>query len=114
LSIGYNGTVSSFKPDEGSSSSWWGSALYLNVDPSSKVGLTLRGEYFDNKKGLLSIGSMPSSIFDLTFSTNFKIGNLTIIPELRLDNSSEEIFEKADGTGTKSTVTGILAATYHF
>ena len=114
FSIGYNGTVSSFKPDEGSSSSWWGSALYLNVDPSSKVGLTLRGEYFDNKKGLLSIGSMPSSIFDLTFSTNFKIGNLTIIPELRLDNSSEEIFEKADGTGTKSTVTGILAATYHF
>ena len=30
------------------------------------------------------------------------------------DNSSEEIFEKSDGSGTKSTVSGILAATYHF
>lgn len=114
FSIGYNGTVSSAKPDGGDSKSWWGSALYLNLDPSSTVGLTLRGEYFDNKKGLLAIGSMPSSIFDLTFSTDIKIGNLTIIPELRLDNSSEEIFTKGDGTGTKSTVTGILAATYHF
>ena len=78
------------------------------------MGFTLRGEYFDNKKGLLAIGDMPSSIFDLTFSTNIKIGNLTIIPEIRLDNSTEEIFEKSDGTGTKSTVSGILAATYHF
>ena len=114
FSIGYNGTVASNKPDSGSSKSWWGSAVYLNLDPTSKLGFTLRGEYFDNKKGLLAIGDMPSSIFDLTFSTNIKIGNLTIIPEIRLDNSSEEIFEKSDGTGTKSTVSGILAATYHF
>jgi hypothetical protein len=114
FSIGYNGTVASNKPDSGSSKSWWGSAVYLNLDPTSTLGFTLRGEYFDNKKGLLAIGDMPSSIFDLTFSTNIKIGNLTIIPEIRLDNSSEEIFEKSDGSGTKSTVSGILAATYHF
>jgi hypothetical protein len=114
FSIGYNGTISSAKPDGGDSKSWWGSALYLNVDPSSTVGLTLRGEYLNNKKGLLAIGSAPSSIFDLTFSTDIKVGNLTIIPELRLDNSSEEIFVKGDGTGTKSTFTGLLAAVYHF
>jgi hypothetical protein len=114
LSISYNGTVQSQKPEDKSAKSWWGSALYFNVDPTNKFGLTLRGEYFDNKKGLLAIGELPSSIFDLTLSTNFKVGNLTIIPELRMDNSSEEIFEKADGSGTRSTVTGILAATYHF
>ena len=46
FSIGYNGTVKSVKPDGGSSDSWWGSALYLNYDPSSVFGLTARGEYF--------------------------------------------------------------------
>ena len=113
FSIGYNGTVQSVKPDGGSSDSWWGSALYFNFDPVSTFGITLRGEYFDNKKEVLS-AAPATSIFDITLSPNFKVGNLTIIPELRLDAGKEEIFEKNNGSGTKSTVTGILAATYHF
>ncbi|MEP6682351.1 MAG: outer membrane beta-barrel protein [Parafilimonas sp.] len=112
--IGYNGTVQSVKPDGGNSDSWWGSALYFNVDPISTFGITLRGEYFDNKKGLLSIGTIPTSIFDVTLSPNFKVGNLTIIPELRLDAGKDEIFFNHDGNPSKSTFTGILAATYHF
>jgi hypothetical protein len=112
FSIGYNGTVQTTKPDKASSAAWWGSALYLNVDPTSAFGITLRGEYFDNKKGV--VGAPATSIFDVTLSPNFKVGNLTIIPELRLDAGKDEIFEKNDGTPTKSTVTGILAATYHF
>ena len=112
FSIGYNGTVQTAKPDKASSDIWWGSALYFNVDPTSTFGITLRGEYFDNKKGVVS--APATSIFDVTLSPNFKVGNLTIIPELRLDAGKDEIFEKNDGTATKSTVTGILAATYHF
>ena len=42
------------------------------------------------------------------------MGNLTIIPELRLDAGKDEIFEKSDDTPTKTTVTGILGVTYHF
>ncbi|MEO7961298.1 MAG: outer membrane beta-barrel protein, partial [Ginsengibacter sp.] len=113
FSIGYNGTVQSVKPDGLSSDSWWGSAVYLTADPTEKFGITLRGEYFDNEKGANPYAPM-SSIFDLTLSPNFKIGNLTIIPELRIDAARDGIFEKSDGTSTKSTVTGILAATYHF
>ena len=112
FSIGYNGTVQTTKPYKASSAAWWGSALYFNVDPTSAFGITLRGEYFDNKKGV--VGAPATSIFDVTLSPNFKVGNLTIIPELRLDAGKDEIFEKNDGTPTKSTVTGILAATYHF
>ncbi len=112
FSMGYNGTVQTAKPEGGSSDSWWGSALYFNVDPTSAFGITLRGEYFDNKKAVVSAPS--TSIFDVTLSPNFRIGNLTIIPELRLDAGKDEIFEKNDGTPTKTTVTGILAATYHF
>ena len=113
FSIGYNGTIQSVKPDGGNSDSWWGSALYFNVDPTSSFGITLRGEYFDNKKGVLT-SLDPTSIFDVTLSPNFKIGNLTIIPELRLDSGKDEIFTDHDGNTTKSTFTGIIAATYHF
>ena len=112
FSIGYNGTVQSRKPSEESSATWWGSALYFNVDPTSNFGLTLRGEYFDDHKDLLGYGL--SKIFAATLSFNFKVGALTIIPELRLDNASDEIFVKNDNTGTKSTGTFFLGATYSF
>jgi hypothetical protein len=112
FSIGYNGTVQSAKTDSTSGRSWWASAVYLNVDPTSVFGITLRAEYFDNKKAVVS--APATSIFDVTLSPNYKVGNLTIIPELRLDAGKDMIFEKSDGTGTKSTVTFLLAATYHF
>ena len=112
FSIGYNGTVQTAKPDGGDSDSWWGSALYLTADPTAAFGITLRGEYFHNEKGV--VAAPASNIFDITLSPNFRVGNLTIIPELRLDTGKDEIFEKNDGTATKNTVTGILAATYHF
>jgi hypothetical protein len=113
FNIGYNGTIQMVKPDGESSDSWWGSAVYLNLDPTSTFGITLRGEYFNDKKAV-SVGQFGTSIFDVTLSPNIKIGNLTIIPELRLDAGKNEIFEKSDGAGAKSTLTGILAATYHF
>lgn len=117
FSIGYNGTLQSrqgktlSKWNDGSS--WWGSALYLNVDPTSAFGLTLRGEYFSDKKNVLGF---DGSVFATTLSANFKIDNLTIIPELRLDNASNApgIFEKSSGVATKSTQSFILAAVYHF
>lgn len=112
FSIGYNGTVQTKKVEGSSSASWWGSALYLNVDPTSTFGITLRGEYFDNEKAVVS--APPTNIFDLTLSPNFKIGNLTIIPEIRLDDAKDAIFQKNDGTSTQTTVTALLAATYHF
>ncbi len=112
FSIGYNGTVQSVKNNGYNGNSWWGSALYFNLDPTSTFGITLRGEYFNNKKEVLA--APGTNIFDITLSPNIKIGNLTIIPELRLDAAKDEVFIKNDGTTTKSTVSGILAATYHF
>lgn len=112
FSLGYNGTVQSVTPEDEDGNSWWGSALYLNFDPASNFGITLRGEYFDNKKGV-SVAP-ATSIFDITLSPNFKIGNLTIIPEIRFESAKDEIYFDKDGAGTKSTFTGLLAATYHF
>ena len=113
FNIGYNGTIQLVKPDSLSSNSWWGSALYFNYDPTTSFGITLRGEYFDNKKGVLS-SLYATSIFDVTLSPNIRVGNLTIIPELRVDAGKDEIFLKNNDNPTKTTFTGILAATYHF
>lgn len=112
FNIGYNGTVKTYKPDGGESNSWWGSAVYLNFDPSSVLGLTLRGEYFDDTKGVT--GVVGTSVFDATLSFNIHVDNLTIIPELRLDSAKDPIFFKNSGEPVKSTGTFILAATYHF
>jgi len=104
--------VKSVKPDGGESDSWWGTAAYLNFDPSSALGITLRGEYFDDKKGVT--GVVNTSVFDATLSFNIHIDNLTIIPELRLDAAQDPIFFKNSGEPIKSTGSFILAATYHF
>ena len=117
--IGLNGTVQSVKNAADESGSWWGAAAYLNFDPTSTFGLTLRGEYFSDKHNIKiydvdGIGS-GLNVFDLTLSGIFKVGsNLTIIPELRLDDGSKNFFYKSDGTTTKSTVSALLAVVYHF
>lgn len=118
FSLGYNGTVQTV--NNGANKSWWGQALYLNYDPISTFGLTLRGEYFGDKDGVklyvvnTDQSTTGSNVFDLTLSGNIKVNALTIIPEVRMDNASQNIFTKSDGTGTKSVVSGILAAVYKF
>lgn len=114
FSIGYNGTIKLVKPSGGDNDSWWGSALYLNFDPCTTFGLTARGEYFGDKKGVAGFGT---NIFDVTLSGNIHIDNLTIIPEFRLDAAKDPLFFKNSDEGfptAKSTGSFILAATYHF
>jgi hypothetical protein len=111
FSINYDGSLYSVKSG-GTTNSWFGSALYFNYDPTDKFGLTVRGEYFDDKKSVAGIGS---DVLAFTVSGNIKLGPLTVIPELRLDNASKvAIFEKNNGNATKSAATAILAAVYKF
>lgn len=115
FSIGFNGTLQSVKLDTDSSgtfnsSKWYGAALYLNADPVSWFGLTLRGEYISDKDEYLGL----KSVFAPTLSANFKVDNLTIIPEFRFDNAGNSVFYKNETETTKSTGSFILAATYHF
>ncbi|HTQ64025.1 MAG TPA: outer membrane beta-barrel protein [Puia sp.] len=119
--IGFNGTVQSIKSSVlDKSTSWWGSAVYLNFDPSSSFGLTLRGEYFSDKDGVKINPVDPTqtpglNVFDVTLTALCKVGsNLTIMPEIRLDNGSKNFFYKTDNTYTQSTFSALLAAVYHF
>jgi|KBSMisStaDraftv2_1062788.scaffolds.fasta_scaffold02514_6 hypothetical protein len=110
FSIGLNGTEQTVSAD--TSATWWGAALYLNFDPSSAFGLTLRSEYFSNKTYLLALPYANYTEFTLT--GNIHLGKLTVMPELRYDASSEDAFIKNDLAPTKNTFTGLIAATYTF
>jgi hypothetical protein len=113
FSLGYNGTSRTLKYDASPKQSFWGSALYVNYDPSSTVGLTLRGELFDDKKGGTD-GYVGTSVFATTLSANVKVGPLTIIPEFRLDSAKDPLFIKNSGDPTKSSAAFILAAVVSF
>lgn len=113
FSMGYDGTVQFVKDETISKSkTWWGSALYFNLTASNDFGLTLRTEYFSDKKYGVKIGS---NVFATTLSGNYKVGGFTLIPELRLDNANYEIFSKnSAGDPSKTAFSAILAAVYSF
>lgn len=111
FNIGYNGTIQFRKPVSGSSGNWFGNDLYLNFDPTTKIGLTLRSEYISDNK---LVYYPTKNIFANTLSLNAKAGPLTIIPELRFESAQSNIYTKSNGSGTKSTATGLIAVVYKF
>ncbi len=114
FSLGFNGTLQSVKLADSTgkftTSNWSGLALYINADPVSWFGLTLRTEYIMDKDEYLGL----KHVIAPTLSANFRMDNLTIIPEFRLDNAGNSVFYKNAAETTKSTGSFLLAATYHF
>jgi hypothetical protein len=91
---------------------WWGTAVYLNFDPTPATGITLRSEYYDRSK---AINGVLSSIFANTISTNFKVEGFTIIPELRYETAADPIYFDSKGMmNQKSTMSLILGVVYKF
>lgn len=121
FSIAYNGTVNSIHKYVGNklfdnTKSCWGSALYLNYDPCSKLGLTLRGEYFndENQLKIYSNQLVGGSVFATTLSANFKLDHFIFIPEIRLDAASQPIFLNKVDNATKKAANILFAAVYQF
>ncbi|GAA4301626.1 hypothetical protein GCM10023143_03550 [Compostibacter hankyongensis] len=119
FSLGYNGTYSHYKFED-NKTAWWGSALYLNGDFTEHFGLTLRGEYFSDKDGVkvfTDAAAFPDggSVLSFTLSGNCKIGgHLRLVPEIRLDQASETLFNKGNGSPTQSSPSALFAAIYSF
>jgi hypothetical protein len=120
FNIAYNGTVNNtFTQAKNKYTStaltWWGSALYLNFDPSDKLGITLRTEYFSDKKQLVAMSLAPygATILANTLSLNLKAGPLTFIPEIRLESASKNVYVTKTGT-SNSTGSALVAAIYKF
>ncbi len=91
--------------------SWWGSALYLNYDPTEKTGLTLRSEYIRDSN---RVTFLSEHIFAHTLSLNYRVGPLTFIPELRFETARAPMFVKSDGSATRSAFTALGAVVYKF
>jgi len=110
LSLGFNGTYAYTTDDiiEGTNA-WFSVTGYATVALNKNLNLAYRAEYFDDKASVVGLGA---NVIANTISLNFKDGNLTFIPEFRLDTASEKIF--TDGSPTKSTAFIVLATTYTF
>jgi len=119
FNLGLNATVNSTRSWSGiknvAGKSWWGTALYVNVDPGSWFGLTLRTEYFNDKNHLkLTMAPDGCTMFATTLSANVKAGGFTLIPEFRIDNASKNIFIDKNGASKKSAANVLIAAVYAF
>ncbi len=122
FSVGLNGAVVNFQSREtaeedfGDMTSWWGGAVYLNADPLSWLGLTLRSEYFSDKNALNVFGAFPEggSVIATTFSLNLKADNLTIIPEIRFEKASEDLFLESSEKASDTAASFLVAAVYKF
>ena len=115
FSIGFNGAVnrSSLATEKYMDSHcWWGSALYLNLDPKPWLGLTLRTEYFNDHQGVKL--PAPAGVAATTLSANLKIDGFTFIPEFRLDNATTPIFFYHNGAPAHTCANFLLAAVYSF
>ena len=92
-----------------------GIALYPQLSLSDAFSLGLRGEYFNVKEitePTLEAGSI--GVFATTVSANYTVGGLTIIPEVRFDSASEDIFVDGDNLATGGAGQFTLAAVYAF
>ncbi len=98
-----------------------GAALYSTIGLTDAFSLGLRGEYFSGKLAEGVTGDAPS-VTSFTVSGNFTIGDLRIIPEVRLDSGAngatflpgafdETFIPSVDDDGV---ATFILAAVYSF
>lgn len=113
--LGYNGSVQSrqtktFQKWE-AMKSWFGNALYINSTPNKWLGFCLRTEILNDKKNVLGFNG---NIFETTFSANFILDNLTIIPELRFENAGQKMYSKQNGEMTNKSGNFLLAAVYQF
>lgn len=107
-SVAVNATVQ-HRSNASGSGNWHGAALYLNYDPTSRLGLTLRNEWVHDPQQILFSSTM---LCEHTLSLNYHIGPITLIPEIRFDHSKASLFLAKDGTGAKTTFSGLMAVTY--
>ena len=86
-----------------------GIAGYLQLATSDALSFGVRAEYFSDTAGVAL--APDENVFDITLSANYSTGNLTIIPEVRLDSASADLF---DGGSSGSLSSFVLAAVYGF
>jgi len=117
FSLGFNGTyaINNNDFDRSLDGEWFALVGYANLTVKETLSVGYRLEYLDAKNATAGLGSLVgSSVVGNTLSLNYKVGNLTIIPEFRVDVASENIFTNRDATPKGLTAYALLATTYSF
>jgi hypothetical protein len=90
---------------------FYGVDLYPQYSFNESFSVGLRGEYF---KTMSEFTEDDPSVTGLTLTGSYSIEDLTIKPELRLDNGSEDLFIDTDLMNTKSLASFLVGAIYTF
>lgn len=89
---------------------WYSLVGYVKYDPSDKIALTYRGEYAAGEDK----STINANVFANTLTLGYKVGDLTIMPELRFESASEDIFQDNEGIAKNSAFSFLMGATYRF
>ena len=117
FSVGFNGTYAMTKNDFDNTldGEWFALVGYAHFNLKETLSLAYRLEYFDAKNATAGLGLLAgTSVVGNTLSLNYKVGNLTIIPEFRVDTASNDIFTNSDAASKGLTAYALLATTYTF
>ncbi len=87
-------------------------SVYPQLKSTDNMSWGLRLEYMKFNAG--TDLAVDTTVFTPTFTARYSVGDLTIIPELKLDSASEDIFTDADGETTDGLAAFNLAAVYTF
>jgi hypothetical protein len=109
--LGLNTSSYSTSIDGTSAGGFFGTALYATAGLSQTADLSFRGEYFASTAADGDDTDQPS-VLALTLSGNFKVGDMRIIPEIRLDSGSNDFH--GFGADDDSAVAFLLAGVYSF
>lgn len=111
-----NRTIGEYLSDTGGNGiPFLGGAAYVNYQLSDPVAVGLRYEYFNDSEGFITgFTADGASINAVTLSGNIIAGPLRLIPEIRFDMGSEDMFTDADGNPTGSAAQAVVAAVFAF
>lgn len=115
--LGFNATYSntSNNLDSDLDGEWFSLVLYPTYAFTPKLLLAYRFEYFDANSATAGLGALTgSSVIGNTLSLNYKVGNLTLIPEFRIDAASNDIYVETDDVLNSTNIYALVAATYTF
>jgi hypothetical protein len=95
--------------------SWNSAAGYVKFKHNDVINFNFRSEFFNSSKPQMYYFAdyKNANIFSNTFSLNYKIANLTLIPELRFDYASRDLFV-LNNKPTDLNIFFLVGATYQF
>lgn len=113
--LGVNAAFYTDGAEGDSAATFNGAALYANYSLTKSAAIGLRYENFNNSGMFDALGlGEDASVNAITLSLNLTSGNLTLIPEVRVDLASGDAFADADGNATSQAVQALVAAVYSF